>query len=298
MFIIENAQVNIYNAKILNQDLILNAFIVFPPLEEQHRIAAFLDRKCAEIDAVIERTKATIEEYKKLKQAVITEAITKGVRGPRPMKDSGIEWIGEIPADWRFVKLKSITTEIGDGLHATPEYDADGDYYFVNGNCIGGDNLVFKKNTDKLNEKEYTKYKAPMINCCTIMIALNGTYGKTSFYNGEKVLLGKSAGYITLLPNMNKRFVRYYLLSNSAYRIMELSLCGTTIPNLSLNTLRNFPTPIPSDEEMGEIVSYLDERCERLDTLISKKTALLTELETYKKSLIYEYVTGKKEVDE
>ena len=268
-----------------------------PSLEEQQKIADFLDRTCAEIDAVIEKTKATIEEYKKLKQSVITEAVTKGIRGDRPMKDSGIEWIGEIPADWQLVKLKYISEQIGDGIHTTPQYDVDGEYYFLNGNSIGKDCLIFKENTDKLNCDEYEKYKKPFINANTIMITLNGaTYGKTSFYNNEKVLLGKSAGYITLRANTNRRFIRYYLQSHSAYKIMEVSLCGTTIQNLSLTTLRNFPTPFPKSEEQNQIADYLDKKCAEIDTLIAKKTTLLEEMENYKKSVIYEYVTGKKEV--
>ncbi|MDY5221145.1 MAG: hypothetical protein SPH82_11325 [Eubacteriales bacterium] len=98
-----------------------NQPVLFPTLCEQRKIVTFLDRKCAEIDAVIERTKATIEEYKKLKQAVITEAVTKGVRGPRPMKDSGIEWIGEIPKEWSIRKLFRAIDAIGDIDHYMPE---------------------------------------------------------------------------------------------------------------------------------------------------------------------------------
>lgn len=281
----------------LSPNDLLNYYIPVPSFEEQNRIAEFLDMQCAEIDAVIAKTSATIEEYKKLKQSIITDAVTKGIRVHRPMRDSGNECIGEMPADWKLVKMKYITKQIGDGIHTTPEYDSEGEYYFLNGNSIGKDSLVFKESTDRLNETEYQKYKQPLLNSNTIMITLNGaTYGKTSFYNGEKVLLGKSAGFITLLPEINKRYIRYYLQSESAYKVMELSLCGTTIQNLSLNTLRNFPAPIPSDEEMVEISDYLDKKCAEMDTLIEKKTALLEEMEAYKKSVIYEYVTGKKEV--
>lgn len=271
--------------------------ILLPKIDEQQKIADFLDKQCSELDTVIVKTRDSIAEYKKLKQAVITQAVTKGVRGERPMKDSGIEWIGDIPAEWNIVKLKHITEEIGDGLHSTPQYDIDGEYYFLNGNSIGKEHLVFKNDTDKLNELEYEKYKHPLLNSNTIMITLNGaTYGKTSFYNNEKVLLGKSAGYLTLCPDVNRRFVRYYLQSDCAYKIMEISLCGTTIQNLSLNTLRNFPVPIPTSREVDDIIDYLDEKCIAIDALIAQKEQYIVELENYKKSLIYEYVTGKKEV--
>ncbi len=281
----------------ISVEQVKNNIVPIPPKEEQQKISAYLDRQCGLIDSVIEKTKASIEEYKKLRQAVITQAVTKGVRGDRPMKDSGIEWIGEIPEEWKIVKLKRISIRIGDGLHSTPEYDENGDYYFLNGNNIGSDMLIFKENTDRLNEAEYLKYKPCVLTDNTVLITLNGaTFGKTSFYNNEKVLLGKSAGYITLKNEHSKKFLRYYLASIPAKIIMDLSLNGTTIANLSLTTLNNFTTPLPCIEEQNEIAAYLDKKCTEIDSLISKKEQFLTELEAYKKSLIYEYVTGKKEV--
>lgn len=271
--------------------------IALPIKQEQQKIAEFLDEKCSHIDSVLDKTKASIEEYKKLKQAVITQAVTKGIRPNRPMKDSGIEWIGEMPEDWRTVKLKYLSIEIGDGLHSTPNYDTEGNIYFINGNNIGAEALVFKSDTSRINEIEFAKYKQPIMNENTILITLNGaTYGKTSYYNNEKILLGKSAGYITLKCKESKQFLRYYLQSTIAKTIMDLSLNGTTIANLSLTTLNNFLIIYPSIVEQQEIVSYLNAKCAEIDKLIEKKEQLISELETYKKSLIYEYVTGKKEV--
>jgi type I restriction enzyme S subunit len=281
----------------LSQEKLKDFSFPVPSLKEQQLLVSYLDRQCALIDSVIEKTKASIEEYKKLRQAVITQAVTKGVRGDRAMKDSGIKWIGEIPQEWDIVKLKRVSVKIGDGLHSTPEYDENGDYYFLNGNNIGSENLVFKDNTDRLNEEEYKKYKPSILSDNTILITLNGaTYGKTSFYNGEKVLLGKSAGYITLISDTSKKYVRYYLASNISKILMDLSLNGTTIANLSLTTLNNFPLPLPKKCEQQEIAEYLDKKCTEIDSLITKKEQFLTELDSYKKSLIYEYVTGKKEV--
>ena len=114
--------------------------------------------------------------------------------------------------------------------------------------------------------------------------------------DNEKILLGKSAGYITLKCKESKQFLRYYLQSTIAKTIMDLSLNGTTIANLSLTTLNNFLIIYPSIVEQQEIVSYLNAKCAEIDKLIEKKEQLISELETYKKSLIYEYVTGKKEV--
>lgn len=271
--------------------------IPLPNKEKQQKIADFLDEKVGEIDSVIAKTKETIEDYKKYKQAIITDAVTKGLNPDAEMKKSGAEWIGDVPKHWKIFRIKNIAKEIGDGLHSTPEYDGNGDVFFINGNNIGDEYLNIKENTNKLNETEREKYKLPLLNENTIMIALNGaTYGKTSFYNGEKVLLGKSAGYITLSETCNRRYIRYFLQSYSAKYFMTLSLNGTTIQNLSLNTLNNFYITFPNMEEQQEIVKFLDIKCSELDKLIIKKEELLADLESYKKSLIYEYVTGKKEV--
>lgn len=269
-----------------------------PNEDEQQRIADFLDEKVGEIDSIIAKTRVTIEDYKKYKQVIITDAVTKGLNPNVEMKESGIEWIGKIPKHWKVLRMKNIAEEIGDGLHSTPEYDEDGDVFFINGNNIGNEYLIIKENTNKLNETERKKYTLSLLNENTIMIALNGaTYGKTSFYNGEKVLLGKSAGYITLREMCNKKYIRYFLQSYSAKYFMALSLNGTTIQNLSLNTLNNFYIAFPDEEEQQKIVQYLNEICSEIDKLIAKKEELLIDLESYKKTFIFEYVTGKKEVN-
>ena len=281
----------------LNAQDLLNIPMVSISHSLQIRIADFLDDKCGKIDRYIEKQQQIIDKLKAYKQAVITEAVTKGLDPGVPMKDSGNDTIGRIPQHWSVIKFKYISDAIGDGLHSTPEYDADGDYYFLNGNNIGAETLVFKENTDRLNEVEFHKYKPVNINDRTILITLNGaTYGKTSFYNSEKVLLGKSAGYITLKNGENKHFVRLYLQSYVARLIMELSLCGSTIANLSLRTLNEFVMPYPPTNERDEIVDYLSAKCTEIDIVISKKQAVIDKLTEYKKSLIYEAVTGKLEV--
>ena len=273
-----------------------NMLLAVPPKEVQIRSAQYLNAKCSEIDTILSKTRSSIEEYKKLKQAVITQAVTKGVRGKREMKDSGVEWIGEIPEEWNKCKLKNISIDIGDGLHGTPKFDDSGEVYFINGNNFSSEYVEPKFDTKKLCLEESLNYPKPELTEQTIMISLNGSYGKVCLYRYFPMLLGKSAGYITLLPSINRRYVRYYLSSTPAQTIMTLSLNGTTIPNLSLNTLYNFPTILPSASEQAEIADYLDAKCAEIDGLIAKKEQLAKELESYKKSLIYEVVTGKREV--
>ena len=268
-----------------------------PPSDVQHKIAAHLDRKCSQIDAIIARQKEVIEKLKAYKLSVITEAVTKGLNPDVPMKDSGVEWIGEIPEHWVLNKLKYLSLDIGDGIHATPTYDEDGNVYFVNGNNIGEEYLVFKEDTNTISDTEYASYKLPLLTENTVFVTLNGaTYGKTSFYHGEKILLGKSAGFITLKPTESREFVRYYLQSYTANLVMDLSLLGSTIANLSLRTLRDFVIPYPPREEQIKIVLYLSKRISGIDAAVSKKEKIVRELTDYKKSLIYEVVTGKKKV--
>lgn len=112
-------------------------YIPAPSLQEQRRIADYLDRKCSQIDAIIARQQELIEKLKAYKLSVITEAVTKGLNPDVPMKDSGVEWIGEIPEHWKIGKLCFFTVRIGDGLHGTPEFDDAGEYYFINGNNLG-----------------------------------------------------------------------------------------------------------------------------------------------------------------
>lgn len=268
-----------------------------PPSDVQQDIADYLDRKCSQIDTIIARQKEVIEKLKAYKLSVITEAVTKGLNPDVPMKDSGVEWIGEIPTHWILNKFKYLSLAIGDGIHTTPTYDADGRVYFVNGNNIGDEYLVFKEDTNTINDTEYASYKLPLLTENTVFITLNGaTYGKTSFYHSEKILLGKSAGFITLKQTESKEFIRYYLQSYTAKLIMDLSLLGSTIANLSLRTLRDFLIPYPPIEEQLKIVHCLNKRISSIDASISKKQKIVDELTDYKKSLIYEVVTGKKEV--
>lgn len=271
--------------------------LLLPEKSEQRSIADYLDRKCSQIDAIIAWQQEVIEKLKAYKLSVITEEVTKGLNPDVPMKDSGVEWIGEIPGHWVLNKLKYLSLDIGDGIHATPTYDEDGNVYFVNGNNIGEEYLVFKEDTNTISDTEYASYKLPLLTGNTVFVTLNGaTYGKISFYHGEKILLGKSAGFITLKSTESREFIRYYLQSYTAKLIMDLSLLGSTIANLSLRTLRDFVIPYPPIEEQIQIVNHLNNRTSSIDAAVSKKEKIVDELIDYKKSLIYEVVTGKKEV--
>ena len=255
--------------KILSYSELKNKPIVVPPLAEQERIAAFLDAECAEIDAVLEKTRASIEEYKKLKQAVITQAVTKGIRGDRPMKDSGIEWIGDIPAEWDYTKAKNCV-DIQNGSDpktegSIPVYGSGASSFKTCGEYKEGPSVLIGRKGATLHIPHYIS---------------------TKFWNVD------TAFNVYAKPNFDLKFY-FYCACSFDYRFY---ISQTTLPSMTQTAYENMFLPLPSNDEQRAIASYLDNRCEEIDALIWKKQECLVEIENYKKSLIYEYVTGKKEV--
>lgn len=278
----------------LSADLFANELVLIPPIKEQIKIVEFLNTKCAEIDTLysdIEKQIETLEEYKK---SIITEAVTKGLDPDVEMKDSGIELIGQIPNEWKISRLGWISKKIGDGIHGTVTFeDGETNFYFINGNNIKKRNIAIKDNTQRITERIYNTYKTNLTTH-TILISLNGTIGNLAFYNNENVLLGKSVGFIELKEEYNREYIYYLLQANYIKTIFELSFAGTTINNLSLQTLRKTNVLLPPKTEQKKIVKYLDKKCAEIDGAIEEKKEQLDTLEQYKKSVIYEYVTGKK----
>lgn len=267
-----------------------------PHYSEQQQIADYLDTKCSEIDATAEDIQKEIDLLEDYKKSVITEVVTKGLNPDAEMKDSGIEWIGEIPKGWKIIRLKYITNSIGDGLHGTPNYDDLGTIFFINGNNLGNRKISITEKTNRLTEEEYKKCGVVKLDKCTLLMSLNGTYGTLSMYDNEPIMLSKSVGYINVCNKETKEYLYYFLQSSLAQNQMTISLAGTTIANLSLATVRNLKICLPSICEQQQIADYLDIKCSEIDALIADKKRQLDILADYKKSLIYEYVTGKKEV--
>lgn len=269
--------------KILSYSELKNKPIVVPPLAEQERIAAFLDAECAEIDAVLEKTRASIEEYKKLKQAVITQAVTKGIRGDRPMKDSGIEWIGEISQDFEIVKLKWLC-DVLDQFRSPVTADKRNqnadvlyDYYGASGAIDKIDGYTIDDHVMLIGEDGANLRMRNL----PIMYEINGK----AWVNNHAHILKPKAG------------VDFYFIFY-ALEALDLNyyITGSAQPKLSQDNLRNIWVPITALTEQKRIAAYISDVCAKLDCLIARKQQYLIEIENYKKSLIYEYVTGKKEV--
>ena len=259
--------------------------IPIPPLAEQQAIADFLDKQCAEIDAVIAQTKATIEEYKALKQSIITEAVTKGIRGDRPMKDSGIEWIGEIPSEWDTSKLKFEST------FKQNKYSVDDGSL----NYIGLENIVAWNGQYIDSDSQYDREQSLVCDKDDILFGKLRPYLAKVFICPFKQCCSGEFCVITV-HKQNNRFIWYQLISHGFIFMVDRSTYGTKMPRANADYIKNMQIAIPSIDEQEEIVLYLDQKCSEIDRLIEKKTQLLEEMETFKKSLIFDYVTGKKTV--
>lgn len=285
--------------KILSYSELKNKPIVVPPLAEQERIAAFLDAECAEIDAVLEKTRASIEEYKKLKQAVITQAVTKGVRGDRPMKDSGIEWIGDIPAEWEIRKIFRAINKVGDIDHYMPDSVDDGIPYLMTGNLQEKLSDVNLKHCKKVSFQDYEMLSSKIrVSKGDVIFARYATIGTVCFVDTEDNILVSYACLI-IKPNSSLlygEFLFYYLKSTAFLEEIKQYIKANTQANVGLDSVSKAKIALPSVHEQQKIVEYLRDKCKKIDALIAKKQQYLTEIENYKKSLIYEYVTGKKEV--
>lgn len=278
-----------------------------PEYAEQERIAAFLDAECTEIDAVLEKTRASIEEYKKLKQAVITQAVTKGIRGDRPMKDSGIEWIGEIPVKWKVTSIGRFcfVTKLA-GFEFTNDMMSNiqdsGDIPIVR-----AQNIKMGKFINNISEFIPYRISQKLDRCalnrkCLIITFIGAGIGEVAIFNEPKRYhLAPNVAKIVINVGMEhfvtEEYLLYFLMSFAGQEEINKIKKATAQPSLSMGTIRSIKMVLPdSIEEQSEIVSYLDMRCASIDALIAKKQQYLTEIENYKKSLIYEYVTGKKEV--
>lgn len=275
----------------LNWDGVKWLKILAPSVPEQERIAAFLDAECAEIDAVLEKTRASIEEYKKLKQAVITQAVTKGIRGDRPMKDSGIEWIGDIPAEWDILNLVAHTSMLTP-MRDRPE-NLDGPIPWVRIEDFEGKYIESSKAGLGVSMKTVKEMNLKVYPVGTILCTSSCIMGKCAIVSRELV---SNQRFIGIIPDRttDKTYL-YYLMTSNAERMNFLST-GALQANLSRSAFEHLKVQFPPYSEQQEIAAYLDDKCEKIDELILKKQQYLTEIENYKKSLIYEYVTGKREV--
>lgn len=172
----------------------------------------------------------------------------------------------EMYSKWKEVLLTDVTEKIGDGLHGTPKYDENGNYYFINGNNLNNGKILIKQDSKKVSSEEFEKYKKPLSEK-TILLGINGTIGNLAFYNDEKCVLGKSACYINVNNNVNKQFLYYNFLNRDFQIFLEGIATGTTIPNVPLKGLRDYSFRLPPLHEQTTIASILSSLDNKLDLL-------------------------------
>lgn len=277
--------------QIINSTSQGNIACVLPPLENQHLIACYLDSVYSDIEVLIAKARSSIEEYKKLKQAVITQAVTKGVRSEREMKDSGVEWIGKVPSKWNCIKIKYLF-EIRKRIAGKEGYTV----LSITQTGIKPKNI--SSNEGQLADS-YSNYQLLHFGefAMNHMDLLTG-WVDISNYNGVTSPDYRVFSLKDTITNHPRYFL--YLMQmcyfNRIFYSMAQGVSNLGRWRLQSDKFLNCIFPVPSIEEQKEISDYLDTTCSEIDKLIAKKEQLVKELESYKKSLIYEVVTGKREV--
>lgn len=299
-----------YGAKMprANPEFVLNMPIPVIPYIEQFAISNYLDTKCAEIDALAADIQSQIDTLEQYKRSVITEAVTRGLDKNVEMKESGMASVSQIPKNWKITKITHILDydspyPIGDGDHGSISAD---DYVKKGIPFIRVQNLGYTKNLDLSNvvyitEEQNKKIINSTLHPGDVLFAKTGaTIGKVGIVPDSLPISNTTShvGKITISKKHSSRYFFYFLSSYVGYKqLWEIASLKSTRPELSIDEIKKLQVIIPKNRiEECEIVNYLDKECKIIDNTIYLKRQQLEKLDAYKKSLIYEYVTGKKEV--
>ena len=302
---INSLTVGIREGKNIQYKDFANMMLAIPSFHEQQKIADYLDKVCGEVDELVALQEKMIEELKAYKQSVITEAVTKDFNPNVPMKDSGIEWIGEIPKHWNVCRIKNVTSNYkagpfgsalitGNLLHEgnilvyMPEHVADSSTIKQNPN-----NLFLQEN----RREEMSQF---FVKTGDIVFPIVGSLGRAIVikeYMPEGIINQRLSKFSINREKIDENYFIWLFGKSEFYaKYIEMNCRGSFIVNLTKSIVEDMPLPVPSLLEQQQIASYLDEKCEEIDSLITLKEQKIEELKEYKKSVIYEYVTGKKEV--
>ena len=286
----------------LSQENLNNVLLIEPPAYEQKAIADFLDEKCEKIDKVIGKIEEQIQVLEDYKKSLITETVTKGLDKNVPMKDSGIDWIGEIPKEWEIKRIKYFTNLNGrigwQGL-TTEDYQDEGPYLITGIDFNNG--LIDWNSCTHITEKRWIEANTIQIRNGDLLITKDGTVGKVAVVSGLNDKASLNSGVLLIRPQGNveyyNRYIYYQLISDVFWAWFEFNKSGnSTIIHLYQQDFANLYTLLPNITEQKQIADYLDKECEKIDKTIKNKKEQLETIKEYKKSLIYEYVTGKKRV--
>ena len=280
----------------MTQRDLYNVNFPYPTLDEQRRIANYLDRKCSQIDTIIARQQEVIEKLKAYKLSVITEAVTKGLNPDTPMKDSGVEWIGEIPEYWQLSHIGNLV-EMGSGGtpdRKKPEYWDNGNIPWMSSGEIN-DEYIYST-TEHITELGLQNSNAKILPVNTVMLGLIGqgkTKGLTAILKTE-VCCNQNLAY--LIADEKYLHYRYLFYCFKAMYFYIRGLVGESQAGIYSYFLKKLHIPLPDIEQQIRISDYLDTKCEAIKNSINKRERIIEKFTSYKRSLIYEVVTGKKEV--
>jgi type I restriction enzyme S subunit len=256
-------------------------YSILPPLEIQNGIVEYLDRKTKKTQEFIQKKERLIELLEEEKRTFISLSV----------KNDGTN----TPKHWKLSKLKYAITKLGDGLHSTPEYVDDSDFYFINGNNLIDGKITITESTRCISESEHKKHKKALSER-TVFYSINGTIGNIAFYNNEKVALGKSAAYINCGKTLMPEFLFFVLQSKIVIDFYGQEVTGTTIFNLGLQSLKNTPISIPPINEQKNVVNEIKFGLKKLDSAISKAKSEIDKAKEFQESLITQTVTGQLKV--
>lgn len=272
-----------------------------PPIDMQHRIADYLDRKCSQIDSIIARQQEVIEKLKAYKLSVITEAVTKGLNPNVPMKNSGVEWIGAIPDFWDVVPLKTCSDILPGYAFSSDDFDTENGTALLRGinvtpNGVRWEDVVYwnKPITEQLRAFELV--------AGDIVVGLDRPWvsgGTRVCWVTQKdlpALLLQRVCRIRAKENIDSRWIYHWIASKSFQEALSIETTGVSVPHISTKQIGQFSIAFPPIEVQRQICDILEVKHYSIDTMVSKKQVIIDKLTEYKKSLIYEVVTGKKEV--
>jgi type I restriction enzyme S subunit len=294
--LIKNANENIYGAKILNQNLIKNSFLIVPPKLVQKAIAAYLDRKTTQIDKLISKKQKLIELLKEERAAIINQAVTKGLNPDAPMKDSGIEWLGEIPAHWEVKRLKYVA-RITLGKMLT-NIDKGGYHYRP---YLRAQNINWEKvNVADVKKMWFSKVELRQyrLNKNDLLVSEGGEPGRTAIWDEEmeECYIQNSVHKVTMKSANNPFFFLYTFCLFGQKGVFESVASRISIAHLTKEKLKETVFPVPPNDEQERISKFIGTETTKIDQTITKIEKQINLLQEYRITLISEVVTGKIDV--
>ena len=234
-----------------------------------------------------------LERIRAEKERLVKEGKIKKSKSSRTTDTSHYENVPfEVPSSWEWTTLQNISTIIGDGLHGTPQYDSSGDYYFINGNNLSEHKIKIKEDTKRVSENEYLKYRKPL-NETSILVSINGTIGNVGTYNGERVILGKSACYFNISSLLHKVYFCYLLESDYFLKYAFKSATGSTIKNVPLKAINDFFVPLPPLAEQRRIIAEIEKWFSLINQIEQRKADLQTVIKQTKSKILDLAIHGK-----